>query len=100
MNYQDARTLEFINAEMKRRNLDARFEAHPFYPISHALLCKIDKRRMVRIHLESREVDYFIHDGTDTCFGTSISFGGPFKGRGWRQKLAEKAANAFETYAT
>jgi len=99
MNRQDAKTLKYINAEMERRNLDARFEAHPHYPLKHALLCKIDEKRMVRVHLGFRKADYFFYDGPDTCFGSSIAFGGPFKGRGWREKLAHAAANAFETYA-
>lgn len=99
MNKQDQRTLEVINGEMKRRKLKARFRAHHNYPLRHFLFCEIDEKRLVRVDLGFREVTYFLFDGPDTCFGTSISFGGPFKGQGWRERLAGAAANAFEAYS-
>ena len=94
MNQEDEKTRDVVNAETDRRGLKAYFAAHRFYPMNRSLSYWLDTTRVVRINLAFREVDIFTYDRPDSAFGSSIKAGGPFKGRGWRQRLANAAADA------
>lgn len=101
MNKQDQAALDRINAELERQGVPERFKPHRFWGISHQFEIDLPKGRMMRFWPGfSRRLDVFTPDDIPgSCFGRSEVYGaGPFRGRGWCERVGKAAAEALKEY--
>lgn len=94
MNKKDQAILDAINGELKRQGIGVQITPHPLFPMRKVLMYEPNEQCLVRVHTELREVDIFTYDSPGSVMGSSEKIGGPFRGRGWLQRLAQAAALA------